>query len=152
MLQKINALFEKIGFTLAQAAGILFGIVGIICFLRYFRFGRGMLFSPRKLRILESKSLGNRQFLLVVAYEGEMFLLGIYPNGMQLLSKLPSSDEVLPKTEALRTKIPPSCWRMVFKNNGGTFGIHSFISECNRPHCFFRGLSERFALKETGNV
>lgn len=42
----------------------------------------------RKLEILETKPLGNRQFLLVVAYENEKFLVGVHPNGMQFLSKL----------------------------------------------------------------
>lgn len=44
----------------------------------------------RKLEILETKPLGNRQFLVVVAYEGEKFLLGAHPNGLQFLSKLAS--------------------------------------------------------------
>ena len=42
----------------------------------------------RKLEILETKPLGNRQFLLVVAYENEKLLIGVHPNGMQFLSKL----------------------------------------------------------------
>ena len=42
----------------------------------------------QKLEILETKPLGNRQFLLVVAYEKEKFLLGVHPNGLQFLSKL----------------------------------------------------------------
>ena len=44
--------------------------------------------QTRKLEILETKPLGNRQFLLVVAYEKEKFLLGAHPNGLQFLSKL----------------------------------------------------------------
>ena len=42
----------------------------------------------KKLQVLETKPLGNRQFLLVVVYENEKFLLGVQPSGMQFLSKL----------------------------------------------------------------
>lgn len=49
----------------------------------------------RKLEILETKPLGNRQFLLVVSYESNKFLLGVHPNGMQFLSKL-SNEKKLP--------------------------------------------------------
>lgn len=45
----------------------------------------------RNLEILETKPLGNRQFLLVVAYEHEKFLVGVHPNGMQFLSRLNSN-------------------------------------------------------------
>ena len=44
--------------------------------------------NDRKLEILETKPLGNRQFLLVVAYENEKILMGVHPNGMRFLSKL----------------------------------------------------------------
>ncbi len=47
----------------------------------------------KKLEILETKPLGNRQFLLVVSYENEKFLLGAYPNGIQFLSKLENSSD-----------------------------------------------------------
>ena len=49
----------------------------------------------RKLEILETKPLGNRQFLLVVAYENEKFLVGVHANGMQFLSKLNPDKNVL---------------------------------------------------------
>ena len=55
---------------------------------------RGRVFSERNLKILESKPLGNRQFLLVVAYQQEKVLLGVYPNGMQFLCRLPSSEHL----------------------------------------------------------
>lgn len=48
----------------------------------------------RKLEVLETKPLGNRQFLLVVSYEKDKFLLGVHPNGMQFLSKLPNSEKL----------------------------------------------------------
>ena len=52
--------------------------------------------SGRKLELLETKPLGNRQFLLVVAYGNEKFLLGVHPNGMQFLSKLNSGGASVP--------------------------------------------------------
>ncbi len=55
--------------------------------------------QTRKLEILETKPLGNRQFLLVVAYEKEKFLLGAHPNGIQFLSKL---DEVVEKQNIIQ--------------------------------------------------
>ena len=82
-------------------------IVGVLCFLRRFSLRRVRLFSSHKLKILESKSLGNRQFLLVVAYEGEKFLLGLYPNGMRFLSKLGLDKDSASKTEQPHPNMPP---------------------------------------------
>ena len=47
----------------------------------------------RKIEILETKPLGNRQFLFVVAYEKEKFLLGAHPNGLQFLTRLDEACE-----------------------------------------------------------
>ena len=44
----------------------------------------------KKLEILETKVLGNRQFLCVVAYEKQRILLGASPNGLQFLCSLDS--------------------------------------------------------------
>jgi len=49
--------------------------------------------ASKKLLILETRSLGNRQFLMVVAYKKEKFLLGIHPNGIQFLSKINDKNE-----------------------------------------------------------
>ena len=49
--------------------------------------------SVKKLAILETKSLGGRQYLAVVTYENEKFLLGVHPNGIQFLSKLADKTE-----------------------------------------------------------
>ena len=40
--------------------------------------------------ISETKSLGNKQFLVVAEYKGESFLLGISPSQIQFLSKVKS--------------------------------------------------------------
>jgi flagellar biogenesis protein FliO len=98
-LQKAETFCGQYGLTLAQAVCILSAIVGLVCFLRRFRLSRKSLFSPHKLKIVESKSLGNRQFLLVVSYESEKLLLGVYPNGMRFLSKLGMDKNSASKTE-----------------------------------------------------
>ncbi len=98
-LQKAEAFCGQYGLTLAQAMCILSVIVGILCFLRRFSLRRVRLFSSHKLKILESKSLGNRQFLLVISYESEKLLLGVYPNGMRFLCKLGADRDITSKTE-----------------------------------------------------
>ena len=105
-LQKAEAFCAQYGLTLAQAVCILSVIVGVLCFLRRFSLRRVRLFSSHKLKILESKSLGNRQFLLIVAYEDEKFLLGVYPNGMRFLSKLGTDKDIAAKKEPSHPNVP----------------------------------------------
>jgi flagellar protein FliO/FliZ len=45
----------------------------------------------RALAIEETRSLGNRQYLVVAAYEGRKFLLGVCPGRIDLLSPLDGS-------------------------------------------------------------
>lgn len=51
----------------------------------------------RALAIEETRSLGNRQFLVVASYEGRKFLLGVCPGRIDLLSPL---DGTAPKERA----------------------------------------------------
>ncbi len=44
--------------------------------------------GTRALAIDETRSLGNRQFLVVASYEGKKFLLGVCPGRIDLLSPL----------------------------------------------------------------
>jgi Flagellar biogenesis protein len=80
-----------------QLLGILFFLVAMAYVYRRLKASsshfnkKGKL--GRKLEILETKPLGNRQFLLVVAYEHEKFLVGVHPNGMHFLSKLKSAED-----------------------------------------------------------
>ena len=106
-LQKAEAFCGQYGLTLAQAVCILSVIVGLVCFLRRFRLSRKSLFSPHKLKILESKSLGNRQFLLIVGYENEKLLLGVYPNGMRFLCKLGADKDIVSNKEPSHSNVPP---------------------------------------------
>ena len=57
--------------------------------------GRALKFKrsikcQKKLEILETKVLGNRQFLCVIAYEKQRILIGASPNGLQFLCSLDS--------------------------------------------------------------
>jgi flagellar protein FliO/FliZ len=52
----------------------------------------------RSLAIEETRSLGNRQYLVVASYEGKKFLLGVCAGQISLLSALPgSADEKDPR-------------------------------------------------------
>ena len=47
--------------------------------------------EARKLTVAETRSLGNRQYLVVADYEGRKFLLGVCPGRIDLLSSLDGS-------------------------------------------------------------
>jgi flagellar protein FliO/FliZ len=47
--------------------------------------------EARKLAIAETRSLGNRQFLVVADYDGRKFLLGVCPGRIELL--VPLNDD-----------------------------------------------------------
>jgi flagellar biogenesis protein FliO len=60
------------------------------------------------LNILESRSLGARQAVFVVAYEQQRFLVAASPAGVSLLSHLPETDPGTADT------LPPAAGRMPF--------------------------------------
>jgi flagellar protein FliO/FliZ len=45
------------------------------------------------LAISETRSLGNRQYLVVASYEGKKFLLGVCPGSINMLTALPEAPE-----------------------------------------------------------
>lgn len=47
--------------------------------------------DQRALAVEETRSLGNRQFLVVASYEGKKFLLGVCPGRIDMLSPLDGS-------------------------------------------------------------
>ena len=49
--------------------------------------------EARKLAVTESRSLGNRQYLVVADYNGRKFLLGVCPGRIDLLSPLGAAEE-----------------------------------------------------------
>jgi len=52
--------------------------------------------QPPKLNILETRSLGARQAIFVVAYEQQRFLVATTPTGINLLSHLPDAEPMEP--------------------------------------------------------
>lgn len=46
----------------------------------------------RKLKVVETQSLGNRQFLVVADYDGRKFLLGVCPGRIEMLTDLSEAD------------------------------------------------------------
>lgn len=63
--------------------------------------------EDRKLHILEMRPLGNRQFLLVVAYEETRLLLGVTPGKIDYLCPLDSHDST-PRDFSSLLKTEPS--------------------------------------------
>jgi flagellar protein FliO/FliZ len=54
---------------------------------------RGLRNGENQLNLLETKMLGNRQFLVVVKYEDSKMLLGVGPGQIQYLCPLDSADQ-----------------------------------------------------------
>jgi len=54
----------------------------------------GVAKTTRKLVIAETKSLGNRQYLVVASYEDKKFLLSVCPGRIELLTPLDGSSPV----------------------------------------------------------
>ena len=48
--------------------------------------------EARKLAVTETRSLGNRQYLVVADYEGRKFLLGVCPGRIDLLANLDGTN------------------------------------------------------------
>ena len=81
------------------------GIHSVIAFL-FTRFYKGKNLIPvsskssGKIQIADTHSLGNRQFLVVAQYDSEKHLLGVSPNGIQHLTSLKNSSELIsPQSE-----------------------------------------------------
>ena len=53
----------------------------------------GLGAQGRKLAIAESRSLGNRQYLVVADYDGRKFLLGVCPGRIEMLTPLGEDDD-----------------------------------------------------------
>lgn len=63
-----------------------------------------------KLNVLEARSVGNRQSIIVVGYGEQRLLIGAAPNGLTLISHLPSEEapEAVPETEGKAKPANPS--------------------------------------------
>lgn len=88
----------------SSAAVSVFRVFGALCLVFALFFGAAWLYrnwsrlapgrgGQRKLHLVEARSLGGRQSVLVIAYDKQRFLIGSTPQGMTLLSHLPESGE-----------------------------------------------------------
>ena len=82
-------------------------LLGCLVFFSYYFFKHGLPLyrtrngSEKKLHILEMKSLGNRQFLLVVGYEDQRLLLGVTPGKIDYLCPLEAPHSLGPDFAAM---------------------------------------------------
>ena len=88
--------------ALILVVGIFLG--GVWLFKNWQRFTVQKGARPR-LNVLEARSLGQRQSLLVVAYQQQRMLLAATPAGITLLSHLPAEENVEPVPAATSTRI-----------------------------------------------
>jgi len=85
-------------------------LVGCLAFFSYYFLKHGLpLYRARnsgekKLHVLEMKSLGNRQFLLVVGYEDQRLLLGVTPGKIDYLCPLDSAQSMTSDFSAMLSK------------------------------------------------
>lgn len=100
---------EPVSFGTAPSVGVsVFRMLGALalvialffCVAWLFKNGlpmRRMAAGPRKLQVLEAKSLGPRQAVYVVGYENQRLLIGATAGGLSLLSHLPESTGTEPE-------------------------------------------------------
>ena len=78
------------GYPAVLVTGLLMAGAGGLLFWRGRRAPGGVA-ALRRLAIAETKSLGNRQYLVVASYEDKKFLLGVCPGRIDLLTPLESA-------------------------------------------------------------
>ncbi|HOW64051.1 MAG TPA: flagellar biosynthetic protein FliO [Candidatus Paceibacterota bacterium] len=97
--------------SVLRLVGALAVILGLfLAAAWYLRQGRGLAWRgrPGQLRVYETRSLGQRQSLLIVGFKQQRFLIGVSPAGIRLVSSLPDAEaseaEPVPPTfgDALR--------------------------------------------------
>jgi flagellar protein FliO/FliZ len=76
------------GARITTLIGVLV-LAGAGAWILYRGRGKGLIRNDaRLLTVNETRSLGNRQFLVVASYEDKKFLLGVCPGKIELLSRL----------------------------------------------------------------
>jgi flagellar protein FliO/FliZ len=75
------------GYSAVLVAAFLLAGAGAWLFWRG-RTAPGGIAPVRKLAVAETKSLGNRQYLVVASYEDKKYLLGVCPGRIELLTAL----------------------------------------------------------------
>ncbi len=79
-------------------------IIGGLCVAAWYLFKRGVIRKPfssseGKLKVAESRMLGNRQYIMVVEYEDKKILLGVGPGKIDYLTSLDGYRSDFPKIE-----------------------------------------------------
>jgi flagellar biogenesis protein FliO len=97
-LPDVGASLLRVFGALGLVIGLFLG--GVWLFRNWQRLALRRGGNVPRLNVLEVRSLGGRHALYVVGYEQERFLLASSPAGINLLSHLPSADEVAPTSEA----------------------------------------------------
>lgn len=90
----------ELGLSLVRVFGAFFLVIalflgGVWLFRNWQRFA-GQRNGTPKLNVLEVRSLGGRQALYVVGYERERYLLSASPQGVNLVTHLPTGEEAAP--------------------------------------------------------
>ncbi len=81
-------------FTLVGLALVAAGVGGWLLW-RQKNSPAGLGAKGQKLSIAETRSLGNRQYLVVADYDGRKFLLGVCPGRIEMLTPLGAGDDDL---------------------------------------------------------
>ena len=87
-----------------SVGGAIFRMIGSLAIVIALFFGAAWLYrngarfkkpgsNPRKLNVLEARSLGARQAIYVVAYEQQRLMIGVMPQGLTLLTHLPDGQQ-----------------------------------------------------------
>lgn len=96
--------FPDTGVSLLRVMGALALVLGLFLAGAWLFKNWQRLAIPRgrqpKLNILETRSLGARQAVVVVGYERQRFLVATSPAGINLLSHLPEADATEPESAA----------------------------------------------------
>jgi flagellar biogenesis protein FliO len=98
------SLFRVVG-ALALVLGLFLGGVWLYRNWQRLALQRGR--AP-KLNVVETRSLGGRHALYVVGYEQERFLLAASPNGVSLLTHLPTAEAAMDAEAAPITTSAPA--------------------------------------------
>ncbi|EDY82773.1 hypothetical protein VDG1235_2396 [Verrucomicrobiia bacterium DG1235] len=80
-------------------------IIGALAVVVWYLFKRGLIRKPfakgeGKLKVAETRMLGNRQFISVIEYEDQKILIGVGPGKIDYLTTLRSYSNEFPQVDA----------------------------------------------------
>jgi len=92
-LRPISPALPEVGFSMIRVCGALALVIAL--FLAVFKHWQRLALQrgrPAQLQVVETKHLGGKHALYVVAYRQQRLLLASSPNGVTLVSHLPPGD------------------------------------------------------------